>query len=257
MRMTCVIVHVIVILVDVFGSSISFTGNVPRDFNPALHPFIQMTTRTASPIQFYLPNSSVSASGWSIHDMRVAYDCEMGALFVGLNSGDCIMGDVDCDGDPSAASRLHGKGYDNYNVSGTEYIVIELTFLMRRQSADAADVVYLLGIPVSTSFSTAESARIVHPNQYDADCVRGTRWRAPFCFGVVVSSAEMWMAAQYGPSATHPHFEVAVANLNEFTIDTYDRVLVTAYCGSLEDGPVGEDVLYLQYDMASARKRCL
>jgi len=71
-------------------------------------------------------------SGWNIYDVRFAYDAVLDTAYFGINTGPCITGDADCDGDAGSTSAVllasDGTATDNPVLDKGEFLVITLDF---------------------------------------------------------------------------------------------------------------------------------
>ena len=148
--------------------------------------------------------------------MRRVARCLCVAL-AGINTGNCIMGDVDCDGTPS----------------GSEHAAVTITFDFAALPADGS-------APDAAVFDSSCTA-----------CVSIDRYgvMTPEVPDVTVTVGN----SPDGPDVNHPHLELAVAGYSaiaaylgmDWSADTAPVALL-ASVGSDDAGPAAEDAVYAQ-----------
>ncbi len=129
----------------------------------------------------------------------------------GINTGDCITGDADCDGNPGGSTTLPPLvGTDNADMDKGEYALIELLFA---SSIDFGSVTpstaAVIGNPASTVFGS-EAISNIRAARYPAS------GQSQNGFGTVIADVAVQYAnSPTGPSTLFPNLEMSVANYSK------------------------------------------
>lgn len=258
------------------GAAITFTGLVTRDM-PA-GPGVFIATDGANDVFFphlLVPTDPYSPSvndptGFNLYDVRFAYDASTDTAYFGVNTGPCITGDADCDGDPGRASAAliaaDNTAVDQPLLDKGEFAVILVDFGKNNTAVYTPSTsnpsLAVLGVPSSNiaGAETLASARFAkvngQPRNQFGVSIPGV--------GVSVFNYVANSTTQVGPTSGKPHLEFTVTgysliplNLATTSPDViqWDPIIaciaLSANIGSSDDGPVGEDALQEQQNCPS------
>ena len=167
----------------------------------------------------------------------------------GINTGPCITGDADCDGDAGASTSLGIKGTDNARLDKGEFLIFVLYY------GDIGDFTnrdpehnVVFGKPAGQTLGSES-----------LDTIRVARYTTPTSdprnsFGTTMANIPItYFNAPDGPDPTHKHMEIMIeqySTIPEALGLTWDRdVGAVGYLvniGSIDDGPIGEDTFAAQ-----------
>ena len=161
----------------------------------------------------------------------------------GFNTGACITGDADCDGNPSSSGPgLHNAGgVDDAALGGTESAVIIVNFAAVLDQPWNASTRAVIGIP-GTSMYTAANPVVA---KYDVSVSKAYPYAA---FGTPIPGASVSVAnGVAGPSHYYPHLQLVVSSFSAIPAalglpwDASKACLTfDAYLGSHDDAGIGE-----------------
>lgn len=226
---------------------ITFTGNVPLDFSvtPPFNPEGVMIATDVKPPLTFVSNKT----GWDLVDIRFAYDAVTDTGYFGVNTGPCITGDADCDGDAShtSATLAAEGGVDEHRFDLGEFGVVVVDFdpaYVRVDEYALPATRIAIGVPVgplsgAETLSTIRAAHLSNVQPRNA-------------FGSVLSNTVTYFNAPVGPDAAHPHLEFSVSQFSTIPLQL-GLPWIGAHCvnfganfGSGDDGPFGEDNIPMQ-----------
>lgn len=222
------------------STPITFTGNVPVDF-PDTNPAVFVAVDEKFPITFL-----GGLSGWNIVDIRYAYDKVTDTGYLGINTGPCITGDADCDGDAGRSSPLLNaqQGVDVAKLDLSEFAVFVIDFgsdntILPLNTSEVA----VIGVPTGR-FVGEENTLTVRAAKYGSTFPR-------LGFGPTIADVTVTLHnSPEGPNAAKPHLELAIhpfsrlpRALNVPWNTDIACIAFSANIGSLDDGPIGEDLI--------------
>jgi hypothetical protein len=217
------------------ADAITFTGNVPADFDPLVHPGV-LIIPDPQPQDCNVTGLGIP-SGWDMVDLRLLYNASTDTLYVGINTA-VIAGDADNDGNPGLMTRLP-SGNDPPDLGGTETINVYFD-LDKSGNLTNPGFDVIAGVPVGletkdiTDFTVATWVS------------GGNKWSPGYYYGTNLASHN---GGCYGsPNATAPDFEFTITNFKSLPGQdaSVGGFIVWAMMGSQEDGGIGED--YLSYE---------
>ncbi len=211
-------------------------------------------TKDDGPPLVYNHSGTLHSSGWDIKDVRFAYVVADDTAYFGVNTGDCITGDVDCDGDPSGSKWLGRQGRDYGQLLASEYVVIHVTPALhaRQNSRDVRGV--LFGHCVDCGFGNHQRVYAYRPLCVDLHyCI-------PLKYGCghAMPNVSVSFPTLFGaPTKRRRHYEASVkpfsSVLDAIGVQWDHRrpnLTIAFMTGSGDDGPIGEDFLVMRlYDM--------
>lgn len=170
------------------ASYISFTGDVTADFL-ADDPSVFVATDPNPPLTF-----NGGGSGWNVVDVRFSYDELSDTAFFGINTGFCITGDADCNGNPGAAGSALAAlgGVDDPRLDLGEFVVLLVSFGPDGAAEPLPSQAIVIGKPRGATageetLSTLRVARVTTTSLDDLRCVCWERRRFSMCSFAVLS----------------------------------------------------------------------
>jgi hypothetical protein len=176
------------------------------------------------------------------------------ARATGINTGPCITGDADCDGNPGAAGALLQSedisAVDRPVLDEGEFALIVIDFGASNTQVyvpvESNPNLAVVGVPTSTSdgvefLGTMRVARVIGAprNGFGASITAAN---------VIVYNYVSGSSTLIGPSSTRRHLEFSVQSYSSIPLalgSTWDPVVaciaMSAIAGSIDDGPIGED----------------
>lgn len=211
--------------------SAPLTGNVEVDFATEDVFVINDRVNDVSQPQWMTDRGWIT--GWNMKDLRTRYEVASDTLYVGVNFLG-IAGDVDGNGDPSAADPM------TLSTHGTE-----MAHLSGRESITVAIDTDLSGKPDLVAGVPADKAKAgTGLNGFKVAKYDGTNQGIQFSYGETLANHQGGLA--FDPSAVHPDFIFTITNFSKLPgLNLENGFAIQAYAGSSDDVIVGEDHIAL------------
>ena len=194
-------------------------------------------------------------------------------LRAGVNTGSCITGDADCDGNASSAGptliAADGTALDNPAMDRGEFAVLMLDFGKDNRRvyvpSESNPALAVVGVPSSTT-AGVENLGVARVARVSGN--PRNNFGAPIP-GVTVSvyNYVSGSSTAVGPTRDKPHLELAIRGYSRIPVElaaldatnsvmawdpTVACIAVAANLGSIDDGPVGEDSMVEQQNCPTA-----
>jgi hypothetical protein len=211
------------------------TGNVETDFPAGTTGIVTLVNPrypTVNPESYIAANNL--SPGWSIKDVRLAYDKSSDEMAVGLNFFG-IAGDADGNGDPGTVSAAAAAQHalDVPHLGGRESITVGFDF----NHDGKPDV--LAGVPGDKTQAG--------PGQdgFNVALYRNTGLGLANSYGT--SLTDNIAGLKFDPSAAHPDFEFIIKNFSKLPgYDAKNGFGLVAFAGTPDDIYEEEGVLFPQ-----------
>lgn len=228
------------------------TGNVEKDFPATGEGSKGIAVIRHSDFPYHLGQAKWMTergwvNGWSVKDIRLAYDEKADVLFVGVNTFG-IAGDVDGNGDPGKADPLltQSGGIDPANFGADKSITVAFAPVDPASPNAKPEVpLFVAGVPAD---KTQAGTGL---NGFNVAAFNGTTNGIQFGFGrnMPIHQGTLF----FNPSAAQPDFEFSIANISKIKgIDLKNGIYVSAYAGSFTGVVAGKDYVDWQKTAALA-----
>ncbi len=223
---------------------ITFTGNVPADFNPATTPGVAVITDSlhdSVPEHIAQPTWMTQPSGYNIQDVALYYNAATDTMYVGVNTYG-VAGSVDGTNPGSPDALLAAHGISNpANFAGDKGMAVGFAPLTSTYNPlNPTPPVIVAGVSADQSqrgtgldgFTVAHYAGGTTPGTIDL--ITG--------FGQTLPSGMGNLA--FDPSSAHPGFEFAITNFSKLLgANPVNGLVVMTQDGSVNATIVGNDQL--------------
>lgn len=225
------------------AAPVSLTGHVETDFS-ASNPDVRIVPVSSNPLgigQAAFMTNNGWVSGWSIKDIRVAYDSTTDTLSVGFNTFknaagvQSIVGDSDGNGNPATASpgMLAAGGLESPHLGGQKSVAFAIAPDGPKGPISPGTPVLIAGVPGD------KSAAGPGLDGFTVSSYKNNTLGLSLNFGSLLPSNLGALA--FDPSAAHPGFEFTVKNVSKLPgIDPTKGFWVVGYAGSPADNVAGE-----------------
>ena len=133
----------------------------------------------------------------------------------GINTGSCITGDADCDGDPGHWSQA-AYGRDPPVLSGGEWVSVGLDFRTSGSLFTSVTHQAVVGLPNSGGTESLATFRVARVTSNPAVAGFGATitTSSVVVYNFVAGGNYFDLSGPIGPSPSHPHLELTVSNFS-------------------------------------------
>jgi hypothetical protein len=216
-----------------WAGPITFTGNVAADFNPATNPSVNVLPHSNDP--YHLPSAPWVPSNWisgfSMQDIRTAYDPKTDTMYVGVNTF-AAAGNITNNGSAAispAALAAHG-GEDPPNLGANDpvsdkSITVAFAPTSSQSPGQPGAPILVAGVPADKSMQGPGL------DGFTVNLYKDTGLGIQQDYGAATPNHNGGLA--FDPSTAHPGFEFAIKQFSYGTgLDPTQPLWVSVYAGS-------------------------